>query len=165
MGDEPVLADRKDLVDVFSETSLKFISEAVLKTRKVSPEDKVSYEDIEREENGVVYIVKAEHVPIDDLVGHALSGCKNCHGKGYYICNLDKAKIPNPQDYVILAEKNIVDMPEAEKKLWLEVEKKKKLWRIMLPCRCALKAITKKQPGIFTNEPGNIVARLSCVVK
>jgi hypothetical protein len=157
----PVFAVRKNLEDIFDETTMKYIMKEVMKSRRVSPTDEVSYSPVERQQDGVTYVVKAEHVPIEDIVKHASSRCRDCNSKGYSVRHIEKAKIPNPQDYVILSDKPIDSMTDEEKKLWVEVEKKKKMWRIMLPCHCAIKGLTRVQHTIFTNATGNIVAQIT----
>jgi len=165
MGETGVFSTSKELSEIFGETELKFILQEVMKTRKVSSTDVVSYTPIDKEKDGVKYVIKAEDVPIRELMGYATSSCRGCNGKGYSVRQVDKSKIPNPQDFVILSDRPIEGMTEAEKKLWLEVEKKKKLWRVMLPCYCTIKGISKKQSLISANALGNIVVRITYEVK
>jgi hypothetical protein len=163
----PILAERehKNLEDVFNPTNFKLILDEIMKSRKVSPQDVVSYSPIERAQDGVTYVIKAEHVPIETVVKYASSSCKECYGKGHYVAYIVKAKVPNPQDYVILSEEPVVGMTEERKKLWLEVEKKKPTWKIMFPCRCAIKGISKKESLICSNTAGNIVTKVTYEIK
>jgi hypothetical protein len=147
--------------ELLNPTQFDFVVKNLLNSRRVSPEDEVSYTPVETEHNGIRYLVKAAHVSVDEIRQHGQSSCKKCIGKGYSIVYLDKSKIPNPQDYVILSEKPIETMTEEEKKLWIEVEKKKKLWKVLIPCKCAIKRLSRLQRTIVSNQVGNIVAKLS----
>jgi hypothetical protein len=149
------------LEEVFGTTSLNLILKNLMKTRKVSPEDQVTYEPVETELSGVRYIIKAEHIFVEEIIKYGSSNCNKCNGKGYRIVHLEKRKIPNPQDYVILSDRNIETMSEEEKKIWVEMEKKKTTWKLMLPCICAIRKMAKREGAIFSNPTGNIVARLS----
>ena len=161
MVETPVAEWPKTLAEMFGDLELKHIVQEVMKTRRVSVDDVVTYTPTERTIDGVVYEIKAADVPVKELMTYAASNCKSCNGKGYSIRYVAKGKIPNPQDYVILSDKPMESMTEPEKKLWVEVEKKKSTWKILLPCYCTLKWISKRESGVFSNVLGNVVARIT----
>ena len=153
------------LESILDAVAFKYVIIEIMKTRAVSPQDEVTYQPIEKKYKDVTYIIKAEHVPIEYLIKYSSSNCKKCNSKGYSIIYVSKSKIANPQDFVVLADRSVEKMSDEEKKLWLEVEKKKPTWRVMLPCKCTIKNISKKEHTIVANDMGNIVARLSYEIK
>ena len=159
------VVELKKIEEIFDAIILKHIINDIMKSRKVSPQDEVTYQLVEKEYKGTTYVIKAEHVPIEHLIKYSSSNCKKCNSKGYSIIYVSKSKIANPQDFVVLADRSVEKMSDEEKKLWLEVEKKKPTWRVMLPCKCTIKNISKKEHTIVANDMGNIVARLSYEIK
>jgi hypothetical protein len=158
--------DQDSIESIFGSLQVKFIADSLMKSRKVSPQDEVSYDPVDMmslsRDN---YTITAHHVPIEEIIKHGSGSCKKCNSKGYQVSYIVKNRVPNPQDYVILSEKPLTEMTPEEKKLWMEVEKKKTTWKIMLPCRCAMKAFMKDERNIMCNDAGNIVARLTYVMK
>lgn len=165
MEETPVFEIQKSLEEIFNETTMKFITQELMKTRSVSPTDEITYSPVEKEQDGVTYVITAEHVPIEVVMKHADRNCRMCNSKGYSVRHMEKSRVPNPQDFILLSDSPIEGMTDEQKKLWMEMEKKKKMWRVMLPCRCALKNLSKKQHPIASNEIGNIVAKITYQVK
>jgi len=158
------MSEEKKLSDVLDKAAFDILCKEIMKKRRVENDD-VIYELFDYKAKGATLEIKAEHVTIDEVFDYAKSSCKQCNGKGYYIINMEKRRIPNPEDYVVMAKEPINDMPEEMKKIWIEKEKKNKFWRVMLPCRCALKVAHAKDPDFLSNGEGNILVRVKYEIK
>ena len=119
----------------------------------------------EKDADGVEYLVKPEYVSGEEIYKHAKNSCNMCWGKGYKVLNLEKRKFPNPKDYILLAQQPLNDLTEEQKKILVEREKLSKMWRILLPCSCAIKSIIKKDKHLFVSVDGNICFRINYEVK
>lgn len=154
----------KHLHEIFNRPTFDIITERILKDRKVDMQDKVTYVDFDHLYEGVTYAIKPVHVPIDYIFKYGVSSCKQCVGKGYFVTKLFKRNIPKPADYVILSEQPIKNMTDEQKKMFIEMEKKKPLWRVMLPCSCALKKAQIKEPDLVMTADGHIIVRMTYTV-
>lgn len=134
-------------------------------SRKVELDDTVTFKPVEIIQDTKTYVLTAEHVSVQDIAKYGQDSCRSCYGKGYFLSLLEKRRIPNPQDYLVLSEKNVETMTAPEKGLWLEVQKKEKMWKIMFPCRCALRKMAKVEPNMVSNEAGNIAFRITYLIK
>lgn len=160
--EEEKLVEPESPIDkMFSEAELKTILKKVMDTRKVYNDNTVTYSDVDWTKNEKNYIIIAEHISLEDLKKLAKSNCKMCNGKGYHIEHLDKAKIPNPEDYIILSSKPMDNLTEDQRKQLVEEEKQRKHWRVMLPCKCGIKELVKKENYIVSNALGNIVIKMT----
>jgi hypothetical protein len=56
-------------------------------------------------------------------------------------------------------------MNEEMKKLWIEKEKKKNTWRIMMPCRCAIKGLLKSDDSTVAVGDGNLMMKIQFKVR
>jgi hypothetical protein len=151
--------EKRRIKDIFNTAEINSIVKRIYQTRKIDKDDKISYEGTETNKNGIKYKISAEHVPVERIMEYSKSGCRTCGGLGRKIVNILKSRIPDPENYVVLSNQPIGQMTEEQRKIWIEKEKKNPFWRILLPCRCALKNI-EKTGDIFSNPFGNITMRL-----
>ena len=158
--------EKKPLIMELDQVNFTLAAKELMKTRKVVDETTVTYGTVEHRLGDKKYVITAEHVPIDYIFKYASSNCKMCtYGKGYYVAHVEKHKIPNPEDYVMLSTVPIKEMSEEEQNIWREKEKLNKFWRVMYPCQCAVKRALNKEPDLLTNPSGNILLRASYEVK
>lgn len=155
---------KKPLHEIVDDNNFKIITSRILKSRKMGDNDTVTYEVFDQLVGDKIYTITPEHVPMDYLYRYAKSKC-SCNGKGYYVTNIMKNKLQNAGDFVLLADRPINEMTDEQKKLYIEAEKKKTMWRVMLPCKCALTGAMKKEPDILANQTGNVVIRINYEVK
>jgi hypothetical protein len=153
------------LHEIMDRNNFHMLTERVQKSRKVDRNDNVTYENFNQVYKDVSYDIKPVHVPIDYIFKYGSNSCKQCsYGKGYYVVNILKNKIPNPADYIILSDQPIKDMTDEQKKIFIELEKKKPFWRVLLPCNCAMRKAQAKEPDLLMNPTGNIVLRLTYTI-
>lgn len=159
------MTERKSLVEELDKPNFEIALKELMKTRRVIDESTVQYGTIEHSCGNKKYTITATHVPIDYVFPYAKGSCKQCNSKGYQVINIEKHRIANPQDYVMLSNVPIQDMTEDEQRIWREKEKLNKFWRVMLPCRCAVTRALLKEPDILTNPDGSILLRTSYEVE
>jgi hypothetical protein len=153
--------EKKPLITMMDKVNFDIAIKKVMKTRKVIDENTVTFETVEHTTGDKKYILKAVHVPIDHVFKYASSNCKMCtFGKGYYVMNVEKHKIPDPENYVMLSSMPVQDMSDEQQKILIEKEKQNKFWRIMYPCKCAVQRALEKEPDLLTNPLGNILLRV-----
>ena len=158
------MGDKKLLTELLPSTTISILSKKVMKNREVI-KDEVVYKEFEWEEKGVTYRVIPRHVPIEDVFKWAANSCKNCSSKGYYVLQMDKGKIKNPEDFIIMSDQNLEDMSEEQKKIMIQEESRKSYWRVLLPCKCALKRMQRKMPDVLSTDLGNILVKLDYEIK
>lgn len=156
----------KSLREVFDQVSLNNIIGRLSRNKKYDPSsDSISFDPMDFSYNGVDYVIDGEWVSVNEVIEHASSSCRVCNSKGYSITEIAKNKLLNPQDYVILSTEPINEMNEEMKKLWIEKEKKKNTWRIMMPCQCAIKRLLKEDESAIAVGDGNLLMRIKYKVK
>ena len=151
------VAEKKSLRDLLDESNFRFVVDRIMKTRKNEGDDRVSYEPFTHKTGTMEIDINPVHVPTDTLFKEAKSSCKDCNSKGYQVHLIPKQRIRNPEDYIVLSEVPFRDLSEEEKKKIIEQEAKKTTWKVMLPCRCAVKRALMKDNSLLVNELGNIV--------
>ena len=158
------------LREKFSGVTLDNVLKHVLNSRVLNEDEetvdrkRVFFKPIEYK-GDVAYLVKTEHVVIDDVFKYAHSRCKDCNSKGYYVAHIEKAKLPNPVNYVLLSNsptESLKDMSETQLKIWKEKMAKETAWRVMLPCHCVMKKGPTKDRSLFFNGDGSIRFRSEC---
>ena len=155
----------KYLHEIIDRNNFQMITERIMKGRKVDLNDNVTFEYFTHKVNDVSYNIVPVHVPIDYVFKYGNNACKQCgYGKGYYVTNLFKNKIEKVGDYIILADQPINELTDEQKKIFIELEKKKPLWRVMLPCSCALKKAQSKEPDLLMAFDGHIIVRLTYTI-
>lgn len=156
----------KPIQEVFDRNNLNHIVDQLTKTKRYDPPTNgIFFDPIEYTHNGVTYIIEGAWVPANDIMTHANSSCKKCNSKGYYVAEIMKHRLPNPQDYVVLSTEPLTIMSDEQKKLWVEKEKKKPTWRVMIPCPCAMKKLLKKDSSVLVVGDGNMMMRFTYKVK
>jgi len=155
----------KALKEILSSVDYKFLCEKIIKEKVQRSDNSFEYKDFSQTMAGVEYLVKPEYVSGEEIYKHAKNSCNMCWGKGYKVLNLEKRKFPNPKDYILLAQQPLNDLTEEQKKILVEREKLSKMWRILLPCSCAIKGIIKKDKHLFVSVDGNICFRINYEVK
>jgi hypothetical protein len=161
----PQTSVQESLGNILSKDAYNRAIKELSATRSVALDDTVTFKPVEIIQGDKTYILTAAHVSVQDIAKYGQDSCRSCYGKGYFLSLIEKRRIPNPQDYLILSDKNIEAMPEPEKKNWIEVQKKEKMWKIMFPCRCALRKTAKVEPNMVSNEAGNIAFRITYQIK
>jgi len=154
--------------EVFDKMAVDNILKKVLENRVINEDEKaidkkrVFYKPFEYKRDDVSYVIKAEHVIIDDMFKYANSNCKTCNSKGYYVIHIEKSKLPNPVNYVLLSNVPFEGLSDKELEEWKEKVKLEKAWRVMLPCSCVLKKASNKDKSLFFNGDGSIIFRSVC---
>lgn len=154
------MGEKTPLSKILDRNNYRTLCEKVEKSRKVSDDGSMFFEDISYTYGGKSYRVLPIFMPVEDVKKYSKSSCNKCYGKGYAIHLKEKSKISNPQDYTLMATQPINNMTEEQKKIWIEKEKENKFWRVLLPCSCAVKNAAKKIPDFLFNNEGNILIRL-----
>jgi len=143
----------------------KMIYKEIMDTRKCEGDDQFSYQPIEKIRDDKVYVITARHVQIGETMSYAKSSCNQCYGSGKKIINIEKNKIGNTDDYMMLASVSLKGLTEEQQQIVLEREKKSKFWKVLLPCPCTIKSMVKKNMQVLSNGLNNIVVELTCTEK
>ena len=151
--------------ELFNGVLVKEIYKEILDSRKCVGEDKFTYDTLEKTIGDKTYIITPRHVPIRETMSHGKSSCKDCYGTGKKIVYMDKSKVPNTDDFVILASESIKGKTEEQLKAIIENEKKSKHWQVLLPCSCAIKQMYKKGMRIVANDVTNVIVEVTCTEK
>ena len=151
--------------DLFGSSLAKAIYKEILDSRKCVGDDAFSYTTIEKDHEGKTYVIIPRHVPVGESMSYGNSSCKHCYGSGKKIINMEKNKISNTDDFLMLSDIRIDGLTEEQKKIVIEKEKQKKFWRILLPCPCTIKKMLKKGKQIVSNDLNNIVIEITCTEK
>ena len=163
------MSEKKPIRDVLDPATLTNLLKQVQNTRKVIESrkltdiDGVEYGSVEHMDTDkhVKYVLSGVHVPMDEIFKYAQSKCNVCNSKGYKVVNIDKRKIQEPGDYVLISSQPLDDLTPEQLKLWKENVAKQNAWRTMLPCQCALKRALKKERDLYANDWGNILVRIA----
>lgn len=150
------------LEGIFSQMLVNAIYKDIMASRKCVGEDDFSYDVLERPFGEKTYIITTRHIPVSESMKYGNSSCNKCYGSGKKIINIEKSKIANTKDFVMLSSESTRGLSEEQ---IVEQEKKNKFWRVMLPCSCAIKRMLKKGMYIYANDMNNIVVEITCVEK
>lgn len=158
--------DRKYIVeDLFGSNLAKAIYKEILNSRKCNGDDDFSYSIIEKDHEGKTYVITPRHVPIGESMSYGNSSCNKCYGSGKMVINMEKSKISNTDDFIMLSDVRLDGLTEEQKKIVVEKEKQRKFWRVLLPCPCTIKKMLKKKKQIVSNDLNNIVIEITCTEK
>jgi hypothetical protein len=155
---------KEPLHKMIGDQAYRTLSEQILKHRKVQGEG-ITYDSFEHQAGGLNLVVIPEHVPVDDIVTHAKSGCKDCNTNGYTIINIPKAKLPDPGNRIILSDRNFKGASEEERKKIIDDEIKKTTWRVMDICRCATLNALKADAHLLATQDRTIFVRVDYEIK
>lgn len=150
------------MVDTFDPYVEQMIYNNLMNTRKCIGDDKFEYTTQEIIKDDIKYKITASHIPLDKIKLYSKSSCNICFGKGFRIIAIEKEKIPNVEDFMMVSSYDIRNASEEQKKIFIEKEKKNKNWRVALPCKCTIKNMKKKNLQVVCNNMGNIVFEVSC---
>jgi hypothetical protein len=159
------MCEKYNISDIFDPYITHVIYNDLIKTRKLIGEDKFEYTSQEYHKNGVIYIVSGRHISLEEAKKYNKGSCKVCFGKGYKIIRIQKEKIRNVEDYMMLFSYDIKNASEEQKKIIIEKEKLNKYWRVVLPCTCTIKNMEKRGLSIIGNKEGNILIETTCKIK
>lgn len=146
--------------------SLQIILRHVIDSRKVidsarlTDSDGVSYEEFTQKSGDVELIIRPKHVTIDDVSEYANPKCRTCNSKGYMSVQIAKHKLKGASDHIILSRKPLDGLTDEQKDAIIEEEKKSTTWRIILPCECAVKRMSKNDPNFFVSDDRAIMFTL-----
>jgi hypothetical protein len=143
----------------------KVIYKEIMDTRKCIGDDLFTYDPLEREHDGKTYVIASRHIQIGETMSYAKSGCNQCYGSGKKIMNIEKNRISKTDDYLVLASVSLKGLTEEQTQAVLEIEKKNKFWRVLLPCPCTIKSMVKKGINVLSNDLNNIVVEITCTEK
>jgi hypothetical protein len=133
----------------------------VIDEARLTDKDGVKYEEFTHKCNDVEYVIRPSHVTIDEVAAFGSSKCNVCWGKGYKIVNLAKVTLRSPHDHVILSSRPFDGLSDEDKEKVIDEEKKSKTWRVLLPCDCAVKAISKKDKDFYVSNDRAIMFRVT----
>jgi hypothetical protein len=151
--------------ELFNSTVTKLIYKELMDSRKYVSDDLFTYTSIERVAGEKTYVISARHIGIVETMSCANQSCKNCYGTGKKIVYMDKKKISNTEDFIILASVPLKGLTEEQKMAVIEEEKKGKFWTVLFPCPCTIKSMLKKDKHILANDMQNIVVEMTCTEK
>jgi hypothetical protein len=151
--------------EIFHEVIVKEIYKEILDNRKCVKEDMFTYAPIERTAGGKTYTITARHIPMKEAMSFAKSSCRDCYGTGKRVLLLDKNKIKNPDEFVVLAPEPILGKTAEQLKTLVEGMKKTKYMKILLPCQCTIKQMHKKGLHVVSNDMTNIMVEVTCTEK
>lgn len=147
---------QKALAKEFSNFDLnRLFQEAV---KNMSDKAPFSIEPFEFEADKKSYMITPTRVDHEEVIKKANSSCKDCYGKGYFVSNILKTKLPDPSIYLEIKPEHSMPetLSEEQQKIWMEREEKlyneSKTWRIMNICPCAIKRYVKNKPNIMYND-------------
>jgi len=145
---------------------MQILVSQVLGKRKVVGEAKltdkggVTYEEFTQEFGGVTYVFRPEHVTIDEVSKFGNPRCNVCFGQGRKTVEIAKTRLKGPGDHVLLSRGPFEGSTQLEKERLIELERKSKTWRVLLPCECAVKAMSKRDPNFFVSDDRAIMFRV-----
>jgi hypothetical protein len=151
--------------DIFPQTMVKLIYKEVMSSRKCAGDDQFTYSDIVKTHDSKTYIISARHIPLSESTQHGKSNCNQCYGTGRKIMKIEKHRISNTDDFVMIAPVSLKDLTEEQKQAVIETEKAAKFWTVVLPCHCVVKNMLKKGLYILSNDMSNILVEISCTEK
>lgn len=154
-----------DLSDRIGQVSVELLTNKILGARKVRSDgsrltdpDGVEFDEIEHSAtDGNTLYIHPRHVTVDEVSEYGRSSCNDCFGKGYRIVSLAKSGVNNPSEYIILSNRSLEGLNDEQKKMVIEEERKSSVWRVLLPCPCALRRAREKIPNFFSNRDGSIM--------
>jgi len=153
-----------DISDRVGQAAAEILINKILDGRKVRDDgsrltdaDGVDFDLVEWDSPKAKLFVQPRHVTVDEVSEYANSSCRDCNSKGYMVVNIVKALIQNPGQYVILSRKSLEGLDDEQKKQVIEEEAKHPMWRVLLPCHCALKRARAKMPNFFSNKDGSVM--------
>lgn len=159
------MKNKIDIDKVFNSIETKILSTEIMNDRRCAGDDRFSYKIIERKKGNKTYILTPIHISVRDVIDMGNSRCKKCYGSGKKIISILKEKIKNPDDFLMLANRSMINLTEEQKKIIIEEEKKNKFWKILLPCDCAMKNLIKNGDFILSNNMNNIIIKVICEEK
>jgi hypothetical protein len=151
--------------DLFSSALTRAIYKEIMNSRKCTGDDQFSYQPIEKDFEGKKYIIYARHIPVGEAMSYAKSSCNKCYGSGKKIMNIEKDRIPNTDDFMMLSSVSLKGLTEEQQKIVIEREKATKFWKILLPCPCTIKGLIKKGVQVLSNDLNNILIEITCTEK
>jgi hypothetical protein len=151
--------------ELFNPTVANLIYKDLMDSRKFVSNDLFTYTPVERVVGDKTYVISARHIGIVEAMSYANQSCKNCYGSGKKIVCMDKKKISNTEDFIILASVPLKGLTEEQKMAIIEEEKKGKFWTVLFPCPCTIKNMLKKDKRILANDMKNIVVEMTCTKK
>jgi hypothetical protein len=167
MQDQPLKSDvLPPIRDKVGTNSMQILMRRSLDGRKVvdgarlTDKDGVTYEEFTHDAGDKMFVVRPKHVTIDEVSAYANLKCKICNSKGYFVANIAKAKLKGPSDHVILSNKPFEGLNEEQRNEIIEEERKRKTWRVILPCDCAVKRMSKADPNFFVSDDRAIMFTL-----
>lgn len=166
MMSENLNDEKKYMVDdLFPPVLTKVIYKEILDSRKCIGDDQFSYEDIEKSVDDKTYVISARHIQIGEAMSYAKSSCNKCYGSGKKIMNVEKNRISNIDDFLMLSSIPLKGLTEEQQKIVIEKEKAAKFWKILLPCPCTIKGMVKKGVQVLSNDLNNILLEITCIEK
>lgn len=161
------LSDEKTYAveELFNSTVAKVIYKDLMDSRKFVGNDQFIYTPIERVVEEKTYVISTRHINISETMSYANQSCKQCYGTGKKVMCVDKKKISNTEDFIILASVPLKGLTEEQKMAIIEEEKKGKFWTVLFPCPCTIKNMLKKDKQILANDLHNIVVEVTCTEK
>jgi hypothetical protein len=155
---------KEPLHKLIGDQAYRTLSEQILKHRKVSAEN-VTYDAFDYQAGGLNLLIRPEHVPVDDVIKHAKSGCRDCNSNGYTIVNIPKVRLPDPGNRVILSDRKFKGASEEERKKIIDEEIKKTTWRVMDICRCATMQALMADGHMLATQDRTIFVRVDYDIK
>lgn len=160
---------KKPLNQIFQNMECDLILQEILKSR--SDKEPYEFKPVVRDRGDKTYTITAKDVSLmDEVFKNGSSSCRYCNGKGYYINHLSKFKHPNPDNFMTFKPEfdAPVDLTGEQKKIWVEMQKKKydedPCWKILQVCNCAVKK-TLKDPFVYANALKTLFFRLDYTVE
>ncbi len=123
-----------------------------IKSRQTSADDKITYPDIPWKIAEKEYLLRAVHVPLEDITKKVASKCKRCNSRGYLVMWVSKVKLTDPDNYIILSDAPFKTLSKEEQKIQTEKMKQSPTWKIALPCQCSMKGYLKSQMREKTSD-------------
>jgi hypothetical protein len=151
--------------ELFNSTITKLIYKDLMDSRKFVSDDLFEYNSIERVAGEKTYVISARHIGIVETMSYANQSCKYCYGTGKKVVCMDKKRISNTEDFIILASVSLKGLTEEQKLAVIEEEKKGKFWTVLFPCSCTIKNMLKNDKQVLANDMQNIVVEMTCTEK